>query len=77
MSHWNQTNQELIMKTSNIIAAAAVALFAAAGAQAETYEGVQPRVEPTAAPKSNAQAVVAAQRQPVRRRRVLARQRRR
>ncbi|MEJ8825484.1 alpha/beta hydrolase [Variovorax humicola] len=30
------------MKTSNLIAAAAVVLFAVAGAQAETYEGVQP-----------------------------------
>ena len=29
------------MKTSHIVAAAALAVFAAAGAQAETYEGVQ------------------------------------
>ena len=30
------------MKTSNILAAAALTLLAAAGAHAETYEGVQP-----------------------------------
>lgn len=30
------------MKTSNILAAAALSLLAAAGAHAETYEGVQP-----------------------------------
>ena len=40
------------MKTSNIIAAAAIALFAAAGAQAETYEGVQPLTNQRSAPKS-------------------------
>ena len=30
------------MKTSNILAAAALSLLAAAGAHAETYDGVQP-----------------------------------
>jgi len=39
------------MKTSHIIAAAALALVAAAGAQAETYEGVTQAVS-TAATKS-------------------------
>jgi hypothetical protein len=34
--------KEIEMKTSNILAAAALSLLAAAGAHAETYEGVQP-----------------------------------
>jgi hypothetical protein len=38
-----KSNEEGIeMKTSNILAAAALSLLAAAGAHAETYEGVQP-----------------------------------
>jgi hypothetical protein len=37
-----ETKKEPEMKTSNILAAAALSLLAAAGAHAETYEGVQP-----------------------------------
>jgi len=48
------------MKTSKIIAAAALALLAAAGAQAETYEGVHPLVSANSRATVNAQAVAAA-----------------
>jgi hypothetical protein len=48
------------MKTSTLIAAAAVALFAAAGAQAETYEGVQPLTNQRARAEVAAEATVAA-----------------
>ncbi|NDZ15980.1 helicase SNF2 [Variovorax sp. WS11] len=48
------------MKTSKIIAAAALSLLAAAGAQAETYEGVHAPVSANARADVRAQAVVAA-----------------
>ena len=48
------------MKTSKIIAAAALSILAAAGAQAETYEGVQAPVSANSRAEVNAQAVVAA-----------------
>ncbi|MGO4393881.1 alpha/beta hydrolase [Variovorax sp. M-6] len=48
------------MKTSKIIAAAALSILAAAGAQAETYEGVQAPVSANSRADVNAQAVVAA-----------------
>ena len=48
------------MKTSKIIAAAALTLLAAAGAQAETYEGVHPLVSANSRAMVNAQAVTAA-----------------
>jgi len=48
------------MKTSTILAAAAIALFAAAGAQAETYEGVQPLTNQRARAEVAAEAAVAA-----------------
>lgn len=48
------------MKTSKIIAAAALSILAAAGAQAETYEGVQAPVSVASRAEVNAQAVVAA-----------------
>lgn len=48
------------MKTSKIIAAAALAILAAAGAQAETYQGVQAPVSANSRADVDAQAVVAA-----------------
>ncbi|MEJ8845700.1 alpha/beta hydrolase [Variovorax rhizosphaerae] len=48
------------MKTSNIIAAAAIALFAAAGAHAETYEGVHPLTNQRSRAEVAAEATVAA-----------------
>ena len=48
------------MKTSKIIAAAALSLLAAAGAQAETYEGVQAPVSTFSRAEVNAQATEAA-----------------
>ncbi len=48
------------MKTSKIIAAAALALFAAAGAQAETYEGVHALTSSASRAEVQAQAVTAA-----------------
>ena len=48
------------MKTSKIIAAAALALFAAAGAQAETYEGVHQLTNSRARADVAAEATVAA-----------------
>ncbi len=48
------------MKTSKIIAAAALSILAAAGAQAETYEGVHAPVTVNSRAEVNAQAVVAA-----------------
>ena len=48
------------MKTSKIIAAAALSILAAAGAQAETYQGVQAPVSANSRADVNAQAVVAA-----------------
>ncbi|MDM0077583.1 alpha/beta hydrolase [Variovorax sp. J2P1-59] len=48
------------MKTSKIIAAAALTILAAAGAQAETYEGVHAPVSANSRADVNAQAVVAA-----------------
>jgi len=48
------------MKTSKIIAAAALSILAAAGAQAETYEGVQAPVSANSRTEVNAQAVAAA-----------------
>lgn len=50
------------MKTSKIIAAAALSLLAAAGAQAETYEGVQPLVSANSRATIQAEAVTAAHR---------------
>jgi hypothetical protein len=50
------------MKTSKIIAAAALTLLAAAGAQAETYEGVQPLVSANSRATISAEAVTAAHR---------------
>jgi hypothetical protein len=48
------------MKTSKIIAAAALSLLAAAGAQAETYEGVHAPVSANSRADVRTQAVVAA-----------------
>ncbi|MDM0015745.1 alpha/beta hydrolase [Variovorax sp. J22P168] len=48
------------MNTSKIIAAAALSLLAAAGAQAETYEGVHAPVSALSRAEVNGQAVVAA-----------------
>ncbi|MDM0117418.1 alpha/beta hydrolase [Variovorax sp. J22R133] len=48
------------MKTSNLIAAAAVALFAVAGAQAETYDGVLTINSTRSRAEVNAEAVAAA-----------------
>ncbi|MGJ7510433.1 helicase SNF2 [Variovorax sp. GT1P44] len=48
------------MKTSKIIAAAALTLLAAAGAQAETYEGVHPLVSANSRATVRAEAVTAA-----------------
>jgi len=48
------------MKTSNIIAAAALSLLAAAGAQAETYDGVHAPVSANSRADVHAQAMVAA-----------------
>lgn len=48
------------MKTSNLFAAAALALLAATGAQAETYEGVQAPVSALNRSDVEAQAVAAA-----------------
>jgi hypothetical protein len=48
------------MKTSKIIAAAALSILAAAGAQAETYDGVHQLVSANSRADVNAQAVVAA-----------------
>lgn len=48
------------MKTSKIIAAAALTILAAAGAQAETYEGVHAPVSANSRDDVNAQAVAAA-----------------
>ena len=48
------------MNASKIIAAAALSLLAAAGAQAETYEGVHALVSANSRSQVNAEAVVAA-----------------
>ncbi len=48
------------MKTSKIIAAAALSILAAAGAQAETYDGVHQLVSANSRAEVIAQAVVAA-----------------
>lgn len=48
------------MNTSKIIAAAALTLFAAAGAQAETYDGVHALTREASRTQVQAQAVVAA-----------------
>ena len=48
------------MKTSNIIAAAALSLFAVAGAHAEQYEGVHPLTHGASRADVSAQAVAAA-----------------
>ena len=48
------------MKTSKIIAAAALTLLAAVGAQAETYEGVHPLVSANSRTTVRAEAVAAA-----------------
>lgn len=48
------------MNTSKIIAAAALSILAAAGAQAETYEGVHAPVSANSRAAVNAEAVVAA-----------------
>jgi len=48
------------MKTSNIIAAAALSLLAAAGAKAETYQGVHAPVSANSRADVRAQAVIAA-----------------
>ena len=48
------------MKTSNIIAATALSLLAAAGAQAETYDGVHAPVSANSRADVRAQAMVAA-----------------
>ena len=48
------------MKTSHIIAAAALTLFAAVGAQAETYEGVTQAVSSKSRDEVNTEAVRAA-----------------
>jgi hypothetical protein len=52
--------KETEMKTSKIIAAAAVSLLAAIGAQAETYEGVHAPVSANQRADIHSQAVVAA-----------------
>jgi hypothetical protein len=52
--------KEIEMKTSKIIAAAALSLLAAAGAQAETYEGVHPLVSSASRADVRTEAVVAA-----------------
>jgi hypothetical protein len=52
--------KEIEMKTSKIIAAAALSILAAAGAQAETYEGVHPLVSASSRTEVKSQAVVAA-----------------
>jgi len=51
---------EIEMKTSKIIAAAALSILAAAGAQAETYDGVHSLVSANSRAEVNAQAVAAA-----------------
>lgn len=48
------------MKTSKLITIAAVSLLAAIGAQAETYQGVEPRVSANARADVRSEAVVAA-----------------
>jgi hypothetical protein len=48
------------MKTSKIIAAVALTILAAAGAQAETYQGVQQPVSANSRAQVNAEAEVAA-----------------
>jgi hypothetical protein len=48
------------MKTSKFVAAAALSLLAAVGAQAETYQGVQAPVSANSRAEVNSQAVVAA-----------------
>jgi len=48
------------MKTSHILAAAAISILAAAGAQAETYDGVQASVSAKSRDEVNAEAVRAA-----------------
>ena len=48
------------MKTSKIIAAAALSILAAAGANAETYDGVHQPVSANSRAEVNAQAVIAA-----------------
>jgi len=48
------------MKTSHILAAAALSILAAAGAQAETYDGVQSAVTVKSRDEVNAEAVRAA-----------------
>ena len=48
------------MKTSKIIAAVALTILAAAGAQAETYQGVQAPVSANSRAQVNAEAEVAA-----------------
>ncbi|CAN7189484.1 MULTISPECIES: alpha/beta hydrolase [unclassified Variovorax] len=48
------------MKTSKIIATAALSILAAAGAQAETYDGVHSLVSANSRAEVDAQAVVAA-----------------
>ncbi|MBO9652167.1 MAG: alpha/beta hydrolase [Variovorax sp.] len=48
------------MKTSKLIAAAALTILAAAGAQAETYEGVQAPVSANSRAEVQAQGVIAA-----------------
>jgi hypothetical protein len=52
--------KEIEMKTTKYIAAAALSLLAAVGAQAETYNGVHPLVSANSRAEVNAQAVVAA-----------------
>ena len=48
------------MKTSHILAAAAISILAAAGAQADTYDGVQASVSAKSRDEVNAEAVRAA-----------------
>jgi len=48
------------MKTSQILAAAALSLFAAAGAHAETYEGVNTAVSTKSRDEVNAEAALTA-----------------
>lgn len=48
------------MKTSRLVAAAALSILAAAGAQAETYDGVHPLTTANSRAEVNAQAVIAA-----------------
>jgi hypothetical protein len=52
--------KDIEMKTSKIIAAAALSMLAAVGAQAETYEGVQAPVSANSRAEVRAQAVIAA-----------------